>query len=106
MRRGSTFGVGCLSVNVDRYCRVWDGTETGWVLLRADEPPELSDVIYNTETRMMLVIEDDDLASQVRARMLAQGARVIEEIPPGDFDPGDECRKLTVPAIALPACLR
>jgi hypothetical protein len=75
-----------MMTNLHDYGHLWNGSESGWVLVRGISQPDRFNV-YNLETRMMLVIENEQLAKRIHERMLAEGATVIDEIPPGGFVP-------------------
>jgi hypothetical protein len=68
---------------------LWDGRDPGWVLVRdatgAGDSPATSAHIYNTRTREVLLIEDDETARKVRERMLLEKVTLLDDFPPGDF---------------------
>jgi hypothetical protein len=68
------------------YRNLWDGSEPGWVLVRSAEDPD-SFLIYNERTRFGWLVEDDDKQKRVVERMLREKVPVLDQIPPGDFDP-------------------
>ena len=53
-------------------------TEDDWVLLG---PSLERAVIYNKETRMALVVEDDQAASDLKSALLKLGRPLLERIP-------------------------
>jgi hypothetical protein len=61
------------------YGYLWEGSEPSWGLLwrnasRPGEEPEYS--IVNMETKILLIIEDDEAAEQVVKKMLACGVEI------------------------------
>jgi hypothetical protein len=65
---------------LDECAYLWDGSEPGWVVL---ERPEGFGIPFNTRTRMVLLIdEDDDLARRVCQRMKDEGCDILKELPP------------------------
>jgi hypothetical protein len=63
-----------VSVSLDDYHYLWDGSESGWVLLatgRAYLP-------YNQETERALIIEDDDEFLQVIDKMKELAIPVLD----------------------------
>jgi hypothetical protein len=43
--------------------------------------------IFNIESRMCLLVDDDVILQMVCDKMRRQGVPVLEQIPPGDFVP-------------------
>ena len=68
------------------YRNLWNGSEPGWVLVRDAEHPDRF-IIYNERTRFGWLIEDEDKKARVVERMLREKVPVLDQIPPGDFDP-------------------
>jgi hypothetical protein len=60
--------------DIDEYEYLWDGSEPEWVLVRVSRtsPDVVSTVIYNTKTRMVLIIELDELAEAVQEKCLSE----------------------------------
>ncbi|MGW3104029.1 hypothetical protein [Streptomyces sp. NPDC001100] len=60
------------------YGYLWDGSEDGWVVVRTTVA---AGTIYNTTTRMALLIEDNALYARVIELMRAQGRPFLSSIP-------------------------
>ncbi|HYQ40904.1 MAG TPA: hypothetical protein VER11_03025 [Polyangiaceae bacterium] len=75
--------------DIDEYEYLWDGSEPEWVLVRVSRtsPDAVATVIYNTKTRMALIIEIDELAEAVQEKMLERKVRVLDSIPSDEFVP-------------------
>lgn len=72
------------------YEHMWDGTSAGWVLVRcndADGSGEYS--IYNKNTKMVCIIEDDVVHKEVCDKLLAVGTEVLPEMPNAEFSIDD-----------------
>lgn len=59
------------------YKYLWDGSEPEWVLLQLDTTTHGAFSIFNRETKMVLVIEDNGVFEQVIAQMLNSDVEVI-----------------------------
>jgi len=68
---------------LNHYGYLWDGTQHGWVLLRA---PHLEGglCIYNKTRRTLLHIESNDLNLALCERLKQKGVEILDNIPPGD----------------------
>lgn len=60
------------------YHYVWDGSEDGWMVLRTDVA---SGTIFNTNTRMALLIEDNAVYARVIELMRTHGRPFLDSIP-------------------------
>jgi len=63
-----------------KYSYLWDGSQTGWVLLAAPELPG-NYCIFNKETSVLLKVARADLNLKLCERMRAAGCEVLEEPP-------------------------
>ena len=79
-----------MNVN-DEYGFLFDGTDPDWVLVRRQPGETLGSGppadIFNQRTRMMLLIEDDEVAKSLVNRMLAANVRVLDALPPDESVP-------------------
>ena len=70
-----------------QYEYLWDGSTPGWVLVRSDGPEEHEGYsVYNKESRMLCLIEDDTIHRMVCEKLLSQGAEVLDRIPRCEFN--------------------
>ncbi|MER6788544.1 hypothetical protein ABT330_28710 [Streptomyces sp. NPDC000658] len=60
------------------YEYVWDGSEDGWVVLRTKAA---LGTIFNINTHMALLIEDNAVYTQVIELMRAHGRPFLDSIP-------------------------
>ena len=58
---------------LEKYSYLWDGSESGWVVLK----DKYKYTIFNKETKMMLLVEDEDLNNRLAAYMILNGCEVI-----------------------------
>ncbi|GHF55595.1 hypothetical protein [Streptomyces griseosporeus] len=58
----------------EEYAFLWNGTEEGWVTVQT----EVGETIWNISTRRALLIDDDDLASQVIHLMHEHGCPSLD----------------------------
>jgi hypothetical protein len=66
---------------LEEFSYLWaGGVSSDWVLLKVNQSG--SYIPYNVKTRLMRVIENDNLAFRVVERMLNEGVRVLEKPPP------------------------
>jgi len=65
---------------LQEYSFLWDGSQPGWVLVKP-EPGQCNYTIYNTETKMFLVIEISADYEWVCFEMLQRGVRVVDQFP-------------------------
>jgi len=67
------------------YERLWDGSEPGWVLWYVAVVDDADDLrnwsIFNVESKMAVVIEDDAVAAEVIAELRSRNVEVITEYP-------------------------
>ncbi|MEU9918916.1 hypothetical protein [Streptomyces sp. NPDC051001] len=63
---------------VAEYHYLWDGSEEGWVVLRTKA---LLGTIFNTNTRMALLIEDNAVYVRVIEQMRTHGCPFLDSIP-------------------------
>jgi hypothetical protein len=63
---------------IEQYAYLWDGTQPGWVLLRA---PELLGgfSIYNKLNKVLLHLDDEKTNLMLCEQMKSIGCEVIEE---------------------------
>ena len=68
-----------LDLNVDDFRDVWESPDSNYALgrLREGFAPDCF-VILDTIARTILIIEEEAVAQEVRARMIAAGCRVVE----------------------------
>jgi hypothetical protein len=75
-------GIGALSaMTLDDFRYLWEAPTTRYLLLREPGLPDNEAMVFDTETRTMLLIEDDDLAVQVTERMLEAGFSLVDDPP-------------------------
>lgn len=67
------------------YAHLWDGTEPGWVLWYVKAAEDSGDVrnwsVFNVQSKMALVIEDDALFQEVVGELHRRGVEVVTEYP-------------------------
>lgn len=71
-------------MDIDRYRYLWDGSHPDWVLVREPSAPgEGLDAfdIFNEKTRMMFVVDDENLARALVGRMRDEGVKVLDSVP-------------------------
>lgn len=66
-------------MNIDEYSYLWDGTQSGWGLLKKDDTGY---TIFDTENSVMLKIDDVNLQHVLCEKMLSSGVKIIEEVQP------------------------
>ena len=76
-----------MSPIANEYDYLWNGTQSGWVLVRcyADDQ-EAEYMVYNELKGKMLLIEDTEALRLVCERLKSSGVTVLEEIPKKEFD--------------------
>ena len=72
-------------IQVESYAYLWNGSQTGWVLVRREDPSDFS--IYNEQTRMLLVVDDEEIRKQLLSELTGRKVKVLSTIPSGEFDP-------------------
>jgi hypothetical protein len=75
-----------MSEKLKEYEYMWNGSSVGWVLVRfneADGGVEYS--IYNKKTKMVCIIEDDEIHKMVCNKLLSLGTEVLPNIPQSEF---------------------
>ena len=82
----SVFGFNLIPMgeyDLNRYSYLWDGTQPGWVLLRA---PELAGglCIYNKRGQALLHVESSDLNSALCEELRRRGAEILDHVLLGD----------------------
>ncbi|WP_427920041.1 hypothetical protein [Streptomyces sp. cg40] len=60
------------------YSYLWDGAEDGWVVVRTSFA---AGTVFNTSTRMALLVEDDALHARVIELMRAHGRPFLDSFP-------------------------
>lgn len=60
------------------YHYVWDGSEEGWVVLRTTVA---LGTIFNTDTRLALLIEDNAVYARVIEMMRTHGRPFLDSLP-------------------------
>lgn len=64
----------------NEYAFLWDGTESGWVVVKSAESSS-GRYIFNLATRSMLLVEIDALNEELCDQMLRAGCALLEGIP-------------------------
>jgi hypothetical protein len=59
------------------YQYLWDGTSSQWGLMDVNPEATAQYLIVNTETKMAMLIDDDELATQIIGRMLEAKVRIF-----------------------------
>jgi hypothetical protein len=72
-------------IQVESYAYLWNGPHPGWVLVRREDPSDFS--IYNEQTRMLLVVDDEEIRKQLLSELTGRKVKVLSAIPSGEFDP-------------------
>ncbi|OKK11143.1 hypothetical protein AMK16_33060 [Streptomyces sp. CB00455] len=62
------------------YDHLWDGSEEGWVVIRTRS----GGTVYNCQSQMALLIEDEDERAQVLQQMQEHGRPFLDAIPKRD----------------------
>lgn len=76
-----------MSPTLDEYGYLWDGTQSGWVLVRCNTDGEDAEYMVCNELKdRMLLIEDSELQRLVCERLLSLGVTVLEDLPKKEFD--------------------
>ncbi|WP_149829497.1 hypothetical protein [Streptomyces tailanensis] len=70
---------------INEYAFLWDGSEADWVVITSDLG---IGTIYNTRTRMALLIEDDNLNARVIELMREHGLPFLDFVPSTSWDEG------------------
>lgn len=71
----------------ERYARMWTSDKRQWVLVRRTitlrgKPSRVCYGPINKQTKIRLLIEDNDLHEEVVTHMLNAGVVVLDELPP------------------------
>ena len=66
-------------MNIDEYSYLWDGTQSGWGLLKKDDN---SYTIFDAKNSVMLKIDNADIQHALCEKMLLSGVNIIEDIKP------------------------
>ena len=64
------------------FAYLWDGSEPGWVVLRATDLLGGFMVFHKTNSTALL-IESESLNEAVCKRMIENGCEILDEMPPG-----------------------
>ena len=76
-----------MTPSLDEYDYLWNGTQSGWVLLRSNAGDEDAKyVVYNEQRSRMLLIEDSEVQRLVCEQLLSRGVKVLAEVPKREFD--------------------
>jgi hypothetical protein len=69
--------------NIENYEYLWDDQTGRYVLIQAVLGSQLLDtcVVYDLTSKTGLIIEDDDVAKQVKKRLADKGAPMLSDIP-------------------------
>lgn len=67
------------TLDISAYRSLWDGSETGWVLLRISTKRGAVLVPFNTKRRELLELQDDEVVHHVALRMKFAGVPVWEK---------------------------
>lgn len=73
------------SQNLSEYEYLWDGSDSGWVLVENSES-ESGYTIYNEVKHIMLHIDITDLKSRICKELLDSGAKVLKDMPEGEAE--------------------
>jgi len=65
-----------------KYGYLWDGSDEGWILLRAPESPG-GYCVFNKRRMALLHVESSDLNTQLCERMREAGCEILEDQPKG-----------------------
>jgi hypothetical protein len=69
------------AMTLDDFRYLWEAPTTRYLLLRVPGRPINEAMVFDPETRTMMLIEDDDLYRQVTERMLEAGFSVVDDPP-------------------------
>jgi hypothetical protein len=71
--------------DLKKYEYLWDGTQSGWVLLQA---PHLEGglCIFNKVGRVLLHVESAELNQGLCERLKQKGVEVLDAIPKGEVE--------------------
>ncbi len=58
---------------LESFSYLWDGSEPGWIVLK----DKYDYTIFNKETQMALLMEDEDLNNRLAAMMILSGCEVV-----------------------------
>ena len=76
-----------MSLTLTEYDYLWNGTQSGWVLVRFKAIDEDSEyMVYNEQKGSLLLIEDSEVQRLVCERLLSLGVTVVEEVSKKEFD--------------------
>jgi hypothetical protein len=71
-----------IPINMEEYAYLWNGSEEGWVLLKAPGLPG-GYCIFNRSSSGLLHIESDDLNILLCERMRDAGCDILDNLPRG-----------------------
>jgi hypothetical protein len=71
--------------DLEKYKYLWDGTDPGWVLVKA---PKLAGgfCIYNKQGRTILHVESKDLNVALCEQLRKKGVEILDQVLPGKVD--------------------
>ena len=73
--------------SLGEYEYLWNGTQSGWVLVRCNVvDSDVEYIIFNEQRSRMLLIEDSEVQRLVCERLLSLDVRVLDEVPRKEFD--------------------
>jgi hypothetical protein len=77
--------------SLDEYAHIWDGSEPGWVLIKAPKL-EGGHVIFNRLRGVLLHVEDGSLNALLCERLKDGGCDVFDKLPNdrGHWDPSGD----------------
>ena len=75
-------------VSTDRlgqFQYLWDGSQPGWVLLKAPDLPG-GYCVFHKSGRILFHMENGELNQAICEKMKAHGCEIIDKVPPGDVE--------------------
>jgi hypothetical protein len=69
-----------MSINIEKYARLWNGSEEGWVLLKIPHSPGRYS-IFNRKSSVFLRINNGDLNALLCERMRNAGCDILDDLP-------------------------
>lgn len=69
-----------MSANIESYSYLWDGSQPGWVLLKAPAL-EVGYCIFNVSSSTMLHIDDEQLNTALCNSMIEAGCPMMDDLP-------------------------
>jgi hypothetical protein len=69
-----------MSAHIEAYSYLWDGSQPGWVLLKA---PALESgyCIFNVSSSTLLHVDDEELNTALCNAMIEAGRPIIDDLP-------------------------